>query len=154
MEVGKFHAGQCRDLDQHPIIFIYEHRRATAAVSPPSHAHRYHGALHSQIAIPWRFNRSQTLSRSFRLPSIGLVKALDHENMALLEYDFAMLRDYRLVIPLSCTYEKLNPRSHSPAVASKIDLLCTKPHGLYAARENVKGRRILRCSEVSGQRYL
>ena len=42
---------------------LYEHRRATAAVSPPSHTHRYDGALHSQSAIPWRFNRSQTSSR-------------------------------------------------------------------------------------------
>ena len=31
---------------------VYEHRRATAAVSPPSHTYRYHGALYSQNAIP------------------------------------------------------------------------------------------------------
>ena len=44
-----------------------------------------------QSAIPWRFNRSQALSRLFRLPSTGLTKVLDHENMELLGYAFEML---------------------------------------------------------------
>ena len=126
------------------------HRRATAAVSPPSHTHRYHGALHSQSAIPRRFNHSRALSRQFRLPSTGLAKAMDHENIELIGYDFAMLCDCRPVIPLSCTHDKLHLRSHSSAVASKLDLQRTKPHGSYATCETVKGRWILRCSEVAG----
>ena len=125
-------------------------RPPTAVVSPPSHSHRYHGVLHSQIAIPRRFNHSQALSRQLRLPSTGLARAPDNENMTLLWYKFAMPRDCMLVIPLSCTHEKLHPRIHSSAVASKLDLLRTNPHGSYAACETAKGRWILRCSEVAG----
>ena len=70
--------------------------------------------------------------------------------MAPLRYDFAMLRECRIVIPLSCTYDKLHPRSHSSAIASRLDLVRSKPHGPYAACETIKGRWILRCSEVAG----
>ena len=66
--------------------------------------------------------------------------------MQLFGYDFAVLRDFRRVITLSCTHEKLHPRSHFSAVASKLDLLRTKLHGSYTASETVKGRYILRCS--------
>ena len=66
-----------------------------------------------------------------------LARALDHENRTLLGHDFAMLRDCLLVIALSCTHDKLRPRSHSPAVASKPGLLRTKHHGSYAACETV-----------------
>ena len=65
-----------------------------------------------------------------------------------------MLGDCRIAIPLSCTYEKLYPRSHSSVVASKLDLVRSKPHGSYAACETAKGRWILRCSEVAGSWYL
>ena len=42
--------------------------------------------------------------------------------------------------PLSCTHDKPYPRSHSSAVASKVDLLRTEPRGSYAACETVEGR--------------
>ena len=53
--------------------------------------------------------------------------------MQLLGYDFAMLQDYGIVIPSSFTHDKLYPRRHSSAVASKLDLLRAKPHRSYAA---------------------
>ena len=56
-------------------------------------------ALHSRFAIPWRFNRSLTSFRYFRLPSTGLARTLDLVNSKLLGYDFAMLLGYRIVIP-------------------------------------------------------
>ena len=50
-----------------------------------------HSAIHSRSAMHWRFNRSLTSSRYFRLPRTGLAKALDLENVKLFGYDFAML---------------------------------------------------------------
>ena len=58
------------------------------------------------------------------------------------------------MIPLSCTNGKLHPGSDSSAVASKLDLLRTKPHDSYAACEAFKGRYILRCCEIPCSRYL
>ena len=60
----------------------------------------------------WRFNRSQTSSRQLRLPSTGLAKALDHENMKTLGFDFAVLWDCRILKRSSCTHSKLHPRGH------------------------------------------
>ena len=69
----------------------YEHRHSTAAVSPTNERIGTHGALHSRSAMPWRFNRCLTSSWQFRLPSTGLAKAMDPENVMLLGIDFAML---------------------------------------------------------------
>ena len=44
---------------------------------------------------------------------------------------------------MSCMHGKLRLGSQSSAVASRLDLLLTKPHGPYAACETVKGRRRL-----------
>ena len=71
--------------------------------------------------------------------------------MALLGHDFAMLRELRRVIPLSCTLEDLHPRSYSSAVASELDLLRTKPRGLYAACETVKKRWICDAVELQNR---
>ena len=73
-----------------------------------------HSALVSRSAIPWRFNRSLTASRYFRLPSKKLAKALDLKNTKLFGYDFAKLRDCRILIPLSCTHGK--PHHESAAL--------------------------------------
>ena len=55
------------------------------------------------------------------------------------------------MIPLSCTHDKLHPRSHSSAVASKLDLLRTKPHGSFAACETGKGDEDGFCDAVKLQ---
>ena len=68
-----------------------------------------------------------------------------------MEMDFAMLRSCRAVIPLSFTHEKLHLRSHSSAVASKLDLLRTEPHGSYAACETAKGEEDGFCDAVKFQ---
>ena len=84
------------------------------------------GALHSRSAIPRRFNRSLTSPRQFRLPSTGLAEALDLENLKLLGYYFAMLRDFGIVIPLSFTHDKLYPGSATPRQLAR-SLTCCLP---------------------------
>ena len=54
----------------------------------------------------------------------------------LVKNDFA---NFRIVIPLSCTHDKLHPGSQSSAVASKLDLLLTKPHFPYVIRLREEG---------------
>ena len=60
-----------------------------------------------------------------------------------------MLRDYRIAKPLSSTHEKINPGSATPRQLPPC-LTCCVPqsHGSYAAYD--KGRRILRCCEITG----
>ena len=75
----------------HSAIELMNIRALTRRFCPQVKRIGKHTALHSRSAIPWRFNRSKTSTRHFRLPSTGLIEALDLGNVELFEYDFAVL---------------------------------------------------------------
>ena len=60
------------------------------------------------------------------MPSAGLAKALGVGNVKMIGFHFAILRDCRIVIPLSCTHDKLYPGSATPRRLSR-SLTCCLP---------------------------
>ena len=57
--------------------------------------------------------------------------------MALLGHDFAMLWDFRLVIPLSCTHDKLHPGSATPRRLPRSSTCCVPSLSLFWQSSNL-----------------
>ena len=94
---------------------------------------RYRGGVHASVRTvcfileapcPGGLTGACPHLGSSRLLSTGLAKALDLGNLELLRYDFAMLRDYRIVIPVSCTHGELHPGSATPRQLPRSSICC------------------------------